>query len=249
MIIQNAWNSSESYTHPNWVNKDVYVNFSRLYYIIDGEAYYEENGKKIRLKKNHLYLTPVEKCFTIYENPEDKLLHTYTHIMTFPSVNRFTEIRVTEGCPLADAIALWRKYIHTENNELLSNIVQFILSCISGSLEKETSVAEQTKEYLDQMENISLNMADLSRALGYSREHITREFHAMYHITPKQYFNLRIMNIALEELIRGARVYEVAESLNYSTAHAFSKAFKKRFGLSPEKYVRTLNPNNGTERS
>ena len=131
MIIQNAWNSSESYTHPNWVYKDVYVNFSRLYYIIDGEAYYEEDDKKIRLKKNHLYLTPVEKCFTLYENPEDKLFHTYTHIMTFPTIDRFTEIRVTEGSPLADAIELWRKYIHTDNNELLSNIVQFILSCIS----------------------------------------------------------------------------------------------------------------------
>ena len=241
MIIQNIWDASESYTHQNWIYKDVCVNFSRLYYIIDGEAYYEENGKKIRLKKGCLYLTPVDKCFTLYENPEDKLFHTFTHIRTFPAVEHFTEIRVAEGSPLADAIALWRKYIHTDNSELLSGIIQFLLSCIGGAVEKKTSVAEQTKEYLDQTENASINMAELSRTLGYSREHITREFRATYHMTPKQYFNLRVMNVALEKLISGAKVYEVAEALNYSTAYAFSKAFKKRFGLSPEKYIRTLN--------
>ena len=104
----------------------------------------------------------------------------------------------------------------------------------------ETSVAEQVREYLDQMDRVTLNMEEMSRFLGYSREHITRSFHAMYHVTPKQYITARIMNVALEELKKGGRVCEVAETLEYSSAYAFSKAFKNYFGLSPEKYLRTL---------
>ena len=50
--IQTLIYASESYTYENWVFRDISVGFSRLYYIIDGEAYYEENGQKIRLKKN-----------------------------------------------------------------------------------------------------------------------------------------------------------------------------------------------------
>ena len=105
MIIQNLLWFNESYTHDNWVYKDVCVGFSRLYYILDGEGYYEENGKAIRFKKNHLYLTPVKKPFALYENPKDKLLHTYSHIITVPPVTALTEIEVTEGTPLADAVA------------------------------------------------------------------------------------------------------------------------------------------------
>ena len=239
MILKSIWETSESYTHTNWVYKDVCVNFSRLYYIIDGSGYYEENGKKIKFKKNHLYLTPVEKPFTLTENPQDKLLHTYTHIITLPGVDHLIEIPVIDG-PLLDAVALWRKYIHSKDYGLLFHIVQFLLSCIDNSEEEGTSVAAGTKKYLDQTEATTVDMAEISRILGYSREYITRSFQEVYHMTPKQYFNIRMMDKALEQLINGAKVYEVAEFLSYSSPYAFSKAFKKRYGLSPEKYIRTL---------
>ena len=43
--------ASESYTHKNWVYKNVFSGFSRMYYVIDGVAFYEEEGKKTELKK------------------------------------------------------------------------------------------------------------------------------------------------------------------------------------------------------
>lgn len=106
MVIQNILLAAETYTYDGWIWKDVCVGFSRLYYIIDGEGYYEEDGKAIRFKKNHLYLTPVKKCFTLYDNPQDKLLHTHCHITTLPAVERLLEVEVVEGTPLADAVAL-----------------------------------------------------------------------------------------------------------------------------------------------
>ena len=76
MIIQSLLLSNESYTHENWLYRDVSVGFSRLYYIIDGTAYYEENGVTHQLQPGYLYLTPVKKPFTLYEDPDHKLLHT-----------------------------------------------------------------------------------------------------------------------------------------------------------------------------
>ena len=243
MIIKQLLLASESYTHTNWVFHNVNVRFSRLYYIIDGESYYKEKDHTVRFKKGHLYLTPVNTPFDLYENADDKLLHTYVHIITLPEVSRFTEIKVEENTPLSDAVSLWRKYARSENHELISNIIAFLLSQISDRFSVESTVAERTKQYLDSLEGNELNTKTMSHALGYSREHITRAFSAMYKITPMRYFNARRMNMAVEKLYRGETVQSVAEQLNYATAAAFSKAFKKHFGSSPIQYVNALKRN------
>ncbi len=240
MIVQNVLLSDEGYTHQNWVYRNVCVGFSRIYYVIDGEAYYEERGNKVRLKKGHLYLTPVKKPFDLYENPDDKLLHTYSHITTNPPVTSFTELCVKEGTPLFDAVTLWRKYIHTNSPPLLGNVLQFVLSCMEQHEPKSDTVAEQTKRYLDGLIDFSFDMNRLQKELAYSREHVTRSFAATYHTTPKQYVHLRRMNAALEGLLRGDSVKQVADRVGYASSYSFSKAFKKHFGLSPEKYLQTL---------
>ena len=243
MIIKHLLLSSESYTHPNWEFRNVNVRFSRLYYIIDGEAYYSENGQSTRLKKNHLYLTPVNKPFDLYENSSDKLLHTYVHIVTMPEVNEFTEIKVEEGTPLADAVALWRKYARSEDYELVTNIIQFLLSQISVSLLPGNTVAEKIKQYLDGIEGGELNTRAMCKALGYTREHITRAFYSMYKTTPRRYHNARLMSTAAERLYNGETIQSVAERLNYATAASFSKAFKNHFGSSPIQYINALKKN------
>lgn len=240
MIVQNLLLASESYTHSNWEYKNISVEFSRLYYIIDGEAYYEENGIRVRLKKNHLYLTPVKKCISLYENPNNKLLHTYVHIITIPAIKNFAEIEVIAGTPLADGVDLWRKYIHSKDKKLILNAVQFVVSCVESYLYQESSVPTRIRNYIDCIKDYNFDMESLSKDLGYCREYITRQFSMAYHITPKQYFNQRKMNAALERLLNGDRIKEIAQDLHYSSSYAFSKAFKKHFGLSPEKYLHAL---------
>ena len=240
MIIKHLLLASESYTHKNWEFRNVNVTFSRLYYIIDGEAYYEENGQAVRFKKNHLYLTPVKQSFNLYENPDDKLLHTYVHITTLPVVTRFTEIEVIPETPLADAVALWRKYIHSGDYELIANIVQFLISQINEQYSQSNTIAEQIKQYLDTLEVGTFDISVMSRKLGYSREHITRVFHTVYRTTPRQYFNIRNMNLGLKKLCDGEKVKVVAEELNFASPYSFSKAFKKHFGSSPMQYLATL---------
>ena len=51
MIVKSIFNVGESYTHEDWVYRDLNVGFSRLYYILDGEGVYEEDGRADGLKK------------------------------------------------------------------------------------------------------------------------------------------------------------------------------------------------------
>jgi AraC-like DNA-binding protein len=241
MIVLSLLHALEGYTHDNWIYKDISVNFSRLYFVIDGEAYYEENGQKHRFKKNHLYLTPVKKTFSLYDNPQNKMLHTFSHVITMPAVAEFTEIDIVPNTPLYDAVMLYRKYIHADYSVLIP-VIQFVLSCIDVNSAKSNSLAVKIKEHIDNLPTFELDMNLLCDALGYTRDHTTRVFLDEYHITPKQYFFAKRMNNGLSSLLKGKSVTETADDLCYSSPYAFSKAFKQHFGLSPENYIKTIQP-------
>ena len=194
----------------------------------------------MRLQKGHLYLTPVKKRFTLTENPSDKFLHTYAHVITLPAVEQFVEIPVHEGTPLYDAVMLWRKYANASDIPLLTDILQFLLSCIRLQDKSANTLPERIKEYLDGISATPFYMREMSIALGYTREHLTRTFLDAYHITPRQYYTNQRMGLALQRLLQGERICTVAEQLGFSSPYAFSKAFKGHFGLSPEKYLLTL---------
>lgn len=237
MITQNLLHASESYTHKNWVYKNICTGFSRMYYIIDGTAFYEEDGNKIKLKKNHLYFTPVKKEFSLFDDPSDHLLHTYVHITTSPPIVELVEIEVKENTPLYDAVALLRKYIHLGDFELLTPIINLVLSLVNIQTELKSPLSAKTKKFIDDIKDYSFDMNLLCKEMGYGREHIIRSFSAAYGLTPKKYFNVIRMNVGLEQLIYGKSVTEVSILLNFSSPYAFSKAFKNHFGMSPEKYL------------
>ena len=232
--------AAESYTHDNWFYQES-LGYSKFYYIIDGEGYYEEDGQVTRFKKNHLYLTPVNRTFTNYDNPQDKLLHTFSHIYTTPAVTRLMEVEVVPGTILADAVGLYRKYINADPTTL-ARAIQCVLTCLDSPQTTQT-VAEKARAYLDALEDFSFDMATLARTLGYSREHITRSFLDAYLMTPKQYFNQLRMDTALHQLLQGKKVAEVAESLHFSSPYAFSNAYKLHFGKSPKKHLPRLKEN------
>lgn len=241
MKVLNLLHANESYTHDNWVYTDVNVSFSRLYYVLDGEAYYVENDKRHRLKKNHLYLTPVKKPFSLYNNPNDKMLHTFSHVVTAPAVTEFMEIEVKKNTLLEDATQLYRKYVKSDAKTLVP-VIQFLLSCIDVSSSQSNPIAEKIRDYIDALPSYVFNMDMLSKDLGYTREYLTRTFSDEYHLSPKQYFISKRINKGLDGLLSGKSVKEVADLLSYSTPFAFSKAFKQHFGLSPENYLKSICP-------
>lgn len=135
-----------------------------------------------------IFISPLSKrSFRCTNPPQDKLLHTCSHVVTIPAVNHFTEIEVVDGSLLADAVELYRKHIHADEQTLF-RVIQSLLSCIEQTPAGQTAAgriaASKAKEYLDGLQDFSLDMATRSNAVGYSREHIPRSFLTTYHTTP-----------------------------------------------------------------
>ena len=99
-------------------------------------------------------------------------------------------------------------------------------------------------KYLDKIKIMAKRMKEISRDLGYTREHITRVFKAAFRVTPKQYSEMKRFGLALEKLRDGEKIGSVSHQLEFSSPYSFSKAFKKQFGYSPKQYISLIEKKN-----
>ena len=126
-----------------------------------------------------------------------------------------------------------------EDKELAIRLIQLVLSFVDRQRGGDNKVTLAVKKYIDELEGVSVDMGELSRAIGYTREHVTRAFSSVYRMTPMQYLSSKKMELARRSLMDGVSIKETADLLGYSTPYSFSKAFKGYYGVSPKAYVKT----------
>lgn len=93
--------------------------------------------------------------------------------------------------------------------------------------------ALEAKAFIDQhlSENISLDTMALQA--GISKYHFIRVFKSVFGISPYKYQRRKQLELAKYDLLSGEDILSTAIRYGYSDLSAFSKAFKKLFGLSP----------------
>ena len=84
-------------------------------------------------------------------------------------------------------------------------------------------------------------LSDIADELHYSYSYLSSIFAKEIGLTMKEYYNRKRFEKAIEWLKSGElNVTQVAEKLQYQSIHAFSKAFRQNFGVSPTGYQTLL---------
>lgn len=92
-------------------------------------------------------------------------------------------------------------------------------------------------DYIEANLTHQVSLQDAARQACWSAFHFMRTFGAVVGSTFRQYVRDRRMEIAAYRLaFSDARVLEVAQSVGYDTQEAFTRAFKRIYGLSPGRY-------------
>jgi AraC-like DNA-binding protein len=90
---------------------------------------------------------------------------------------------------------------------------------------------------LDEQLDRPLSLEELARERGMSARHLARRFTATWGMTPAAYHQRARMEHARSILDQpGVPLARVARVLGYADAFAFSKAFKRHTGVSPDAY-------------
>lgn len=92
------------------------------------------------------------------------------------------------------------------------------------------------KKYIDENYHKNLKINELSRELGINENKIRKEFKEYYQSTIVDYVSeLRMLKAKKLIIDKNIMIKEIAIDCGYDYVQNFSRAFKKKFGISPEK--------------
>ncbi|MCS3530411.1 helix-turn-helix transcriptional regulator [Chryseobacterium sp. JUb7] len=92
------------------------------------------------------------------------------------------------------------------------------------------------KKFIDENYHKNIKAEEIGKLIGINQNKIRKEFKAHYHITVTDYiFELRMLKAKKLIIDKNMMIKEIAIECGYEYVQNFTRAFKKKFGVSPEK--------------
>ena len=239
MYCTSITSCDECYTPAVWNYPNITRPFSIIYYALGGSAFYTVDGTELPFEKDHLYILPANRVFSLREDPNDKFYSVYVHAFTSPEIDSVIDIDVKNDDFVFETLRFIRKYAKMKDCSHVRHLTGMLLSYVfEVSAETELSLPIKLKNYIDKNFIKVFNASDLSSRFNYSGSYLSKIFKDKYNVTPKQYAKQLILKEAVLLLDKGTSVYETAERLEFSSPENFSRFFKGYYGYSPSQYVK-----------
>ena len=222
--------------------------------ITEGQAVFEHLGQTVQLRQGSVFLRRHNLPYRFYKTDPDEL--TLTMIMFDPSIeplwNRLIEpdcISV-QLCNTAKVVELADTFFDLlirnpdRRIERANAFAPFFLETVMAEKSRESNdrnpakdLAESCRHYLHENFSRIRNMDAVAQACHISRNHLYDLFRDHIQTTPKEYLD-RLKTSAAADLLAQTdwTMEHIAEETGYADAPTFSKAFKRRNGVSPAEW-------------
>lgn len=126
-----------------------------------------------------------------------------------------------------------------ESQKSVNNTINTLPQLNKSNREEIFRRSERMNQYIHDNFTENLSLEELSGVACLSKYHAVRCYQRIYGITPYQkIINLRL-ELAKSFLLKGDSIKTIASKANFTDYRAFSKAFRKVYGIAPSKF-RTL---------
>ena len=136
---------------------------------------------------------------------------------------------------------------YTKNELVVSGIIDAVLGIAAQNLtfssgdkvRVETDVMRGALTYISENHTEDITLASLAKKFGYSPNYFSKLFNMYFQRGLKEYLNAVRADHAVELIMNGADVNEAAYLSGFDCMRTFYRAFKERFALTPQEYVKS----------
>lgn len=194
-------------------------------------------------------MMPVMDGFELCRNVKSSLHHCHIPVILL-TAKKTLEAKIDGLESGADAYVekpFSPKYLQAQIANLLANrdkLRDFFASSPLVHI-KSMAYSKADEEFLEKLhefingnlKNTDLDVEQLARAMNMSRPTFYRKIKGVSDLSPNELINITRLKKAAELLMEGKhKIYEIADTVGFTSQHHFARSFLKQFGLTPSEY-------------
>lgn len=111
----------------------------------------------------------------------------------------------------------------------------------ANAINCENSIIGHAQQFISENVRKKLTVPMVAKEVGVSPSYLTALYHRSLQISPGEYIRRSKLQEG-KQLIREGKMNftEIAQILQYSTVHHFSRQFKEKFGITPTEYAKSI---------
>ncbi len=230
-----------------WSGNAVRSQYSRLYFIKSGSFYVvSKNGKRTDFEEGRAYLIPSGLSYTYGCDAENE--HYYFHIRLYgvDKIDVLTKLKDVVSCNTFHNLELLSQMIGQQTtsaslviksaiyNSLSDVALNFSHILNSPSFSTEVSNAIY---YISDNLTANLTVSEIATAVNIANSTLSAKFKREVGVSVGEYVDYRLILSAMELLTTTEKsISEISDILGYCDQFYFSRRFKRRYGISPQKF-------------
>ena len=221
------------------LNEETPTGYSRIYYVLEGGVTYEAADGRQTLKPGYLYALPSTEPYHVWRNKSKDFACTYLHVdFSKYRVSSLIELPVEKGSCLDAFIVTVSAAIREERIELLEQLAEAFSSFLKNQegFIRNSQMLTRVQRHIVHHISEDLTIERLSELFNYHPNYFIRLFRRETGYTPYQYIVQQRMQYAVTQLNQGLPNEEVCYSCGYTDSSTFTRAFRKYYGVAPQKY-------------
>ncbi len=235
-------------------------------YVVSGTGTFQANNQEYPMRKGQLLLIRKGEMHNIISSCSDPLRYFYLgfdflqpvtdrqkSLWDFYQKNAACAVNCESDIPnvfmklFSEFIAndaVTPLLIETYMQEILSLTQRFFENQrhpsyrFTGNEDPDRKLVYDMMHYIDTHLETLDNLNQLSMEFGYSYTHLAQKFSALTGQTLKSYHTMRRFERANDYLRQGYSITDTAEKMGFQSIHAFSRAYKSYFHITPGAYMK-----------
>ncbi len=241
-------------------DKDYFISRNRSdYHVIEfissGKGQLTVNGQTFNLQQGDIYILPPESTHSYRADKDDPFKKLWCNFYS----DTFTKIQSDYGLTgkyvfhAPDCETYFHELIEVTafgsfvNDNEWAKIATILMSILNKIAQHEyhpegsTAIATRAKEILDNAIFDNITIEEIAKQLFVSKMLLSQQFKKIYGISPYHYYlNKKLSQAKLMLHYSNMTIKEISNKLCFVDEHYFSGLFKRKVGVTPSTFRKTL---------